>query len=120
MAVRVTIPQQQRQGVYQSPSYRVLDGTQKLLLRLQIPAADYENPANTVTLRFYWLDPATQTWRQIGSALWSGGRYVDEDGVVDPDVIMEVGVSAYIAQEIRAEIEVPNRMRIGGTVETIP
>lgn len=119
--VLVNVPQAQRDaGVYTTPSTVIDEAATQLLVRLQIPTADYEDTQNTVVLRLYVMEPTTGSWRYVGGSRWQGGRYIDDDGIVNPPVTLSIGLGPVRGKEVRAEFEVLRRMRLGGTIETIP
>lgn len=115
-----TIATQQRDGVVTSPSYTVpADATGGLRLRLNIPTSDYENVANSCTLTLYRLEGGV--WRVSGRTTWQGGHvdFFDEDTgliVVNPAPFVGTELTSVRGMDIRAELEVPTRMRIGASV----
>jgi hypothetical protein len=118
MAIIATVPQARRQGTFTTTSGRLsatLGG--EILIKPTINANDFRMVTASITVRFYWLDPATQTWRTLGGGTWQGGGDPN-----DPDHQPEFSVTIgdhIKGQEIRAEIEIPVSIRAGCTVETL-
>ena len=118
VTVVASLPQQQRQGSFQTSTYTVpADATGDLRIRMSINAADYENTANTMQFRIYVL--FDQVWRVYVSRGWSGGRIDDPEFGVNPDPFISTSLNLIRGRQIRGEIDLPNRMRVGCTVEVV-
>jgi hypothetical protein len=86
MAVLRNIPVQQRgPGVVVSPSVTVdVDATGYLRVIADIPATDYADTQNSMTLRLYQLHPTSQSWVVIAGTNWVGGDRTDRELGVNP------------------------------------
>lgn len=111
------IPIQQRQGTYQSGS-KVIDATVGPILRIElnISAADYVVPTNIVWVRLWRSPDEGATWIAHGGMRWTGGPYTNEAGEVNPMPWLQVGLDQIRGQLLRAEIDVPSRMRVGAVI----
>lgn len=114
----VTLATQQRQGTFQTTSYVVPPlAAGHVKIALDIPTSDYDNTANTVTYRLYWLDVLNGgIWRLYLGGSWVGGRVEDWELGTNPAPFIETNLEPLRGQTVRAEIEVPNRMRIGCSI----
>jgi hypothetical protein len=122
--VIVTLSEQQRNaGVYLTPSWTVpADAIGTLNIRAEIPTADYEEPTNRLVVRIYAL-LEDGTWRRIGGNDpdgWTGGRLIGLDGTINPPHEFGIGVHNYRGRQLRGEVEVFTRMRVGATLYTYP
>lgn len=114
-----TLPQQQRQGTYQTASYTVpADATGYVKIVMNINTADYENTANSLQFRIYWLD--VDTWKLYVGGGWVGGRVDDWELGVNPMPAVETNIEPLRGKQVRGEIDIPNRMRVGCTVDVRP
>lgn len=107
-----------REGTTTTSSYRVpvdLAGNE-VSIQLDINTADYEDPATRINMRLYRLIPGG-AWQYMGGAEFRGGRYVDEDGVVNPPPTVSPSLSVLKGYEVRAEVETATRIRLGAIVE---
>jgi hypothetical protein len=113
----LTISQSQRQGNFTSHSVTVPSGTDgACLLTPQIHAADFRNAALSFTYRIYRLEPSSGLWRMMVGSAWQGGGDPN-----DPDQLpaMDISASVLAGYEVRAELDVPERMRIGFAVDLV-
>ena len=118
MAVIATVPQARRQGTFQTTSGRLsasLGG--EILIKPTINANDFRMATASITCRFYWLDPVSQTWRYLGGGTWQGGGDPN-DSEHQPEFSITISDNIK-GQEIRGEIEIPVSIRVGCTVETL-
>ena len=122
-----TLPQQQRQGVFQTPSASVVSaGTlvpgarfAEITISPVIDAPDFVDPANSLALRIYRLDPATSAWTVVGSMTWFGRVGAD---ITNPDQYPLFSWSQpanWVTQDMRGEMDVPVRMRVGLRLEVL-
>lgn len=51
-----------------------------------ISPADYEDDTHWLTATIEWF--TGRTWQPLARAEWKGGRFIDEDGVVNPPVVL--------------------------------
>lgn len=86
---------------------------------LDIQAPVYEDPTTRLAIRLYRLIPATGLWQYAGGSTFNGGRYVDEDGIVNPPITFGGAASIFAGYTVRAEIETNARVRLGATVSTV-
>lgn len=121
--ILINVPISQRNpGVYETPSTVLAPTVQEVLFRIHIPTAEYEDSLNEVRIRVYYLDDVG-VWRSISGPIgvvWKGGRYVDEDGNINPPVTYSPGLDPLRGRAVKAEFEILRRMRVGATIETIP
>ena len=114
----VTLAQTQRQGTFISPSFNVPAGTTGVAqLVLNVAAGDFGNTANSATFAVYVFDQPTGTWRHSIGAGWRGGGDIN-----NPDqfpVALEFDLGGLAGRTIRAEISIPNRIRVGCTLNWI-
>lgn len=97
----------------------ITETADEIAISLDIQTAVYEDPATRLTIRLYRLEPATQQWRMMSAGTFSGGRYVDEDGNVNPPITMSTATSTFAGYEARVEVETNARVRLGATVYTL-
>lgn len=115
--VLVNVPITQRQGVFQSTSWDVpTNATGVIRMRIDIADADYVDTANSLKLRFYWLD-AQGVWRVSSTNNWQGGAVTDPELGVNPRPYTALRIEDYRGRSVKAEAEVPNRMRVGLTID---
>ena len=118
----LTVPTQQRQGIVPASAPFVVpnDAVGQIELIANITAADYEDPAHSLDMMVQVLDGAV--WRDLIGFHWNGGRYVDGDGNVNPAPKVSMSpAEAYRGASLRlADINIPDRMRVGATVQTVP
>lgn len=121
--VVINVPESQRQGVFQTPSWDIpANAVGMLTAQAVMSTSEYENTANSLRMRIYWMDLSTGTWKLVNEGTWSGGFKPPLDPEDPPNYPFQIGVNmaAYRGQTIRAEVEVPVRMRLGATVFTTP
>jgi hypothetical protein len=126
LTVIEAIPTAQRQGTFQSGSYsldvvpEVIDeqghAHRFVMLRLDIPTSDYEDAANSAWFRFFVSNDGGASWIAAGAAKWVGGRVVTGDGVLNPIPTMTPSLPAGAGWIVRAEADIPRRMRAGLTI----
>jgi hypothetical protein len=94
--------------------------TDRVSVRLNIPStAEYEDTRNSVVVTVYVLEDGV--WRLGPSASWSGGRFVDKRGVVNPPPTLRFPVNEpngwdMRGKPMRVEVEVQRQMGVGVTV----
>lgn len=120
--VRIDVPEQQRQGVFVSPSWTIPPESTigMLTIRATMPQADFDNPDTRLVLRIYALDPVLGTWRKVAGGEWAGGRPPLDPN--DPPALAEFAFNyaSYRGLEVRGELEVPVRMRVGFSLISTP
>lgn len=118
MAVQglVSLPTQQRQGSFQTGSYSIPVSTPngEILVTPVIDAGDFSDPLNSVWIRLYWLDGAL--WRYFTGVEWRGGGNPNDP---EQQPTMGVNVADVRGKQVRAEIDIPRRMRCGVTVTLV-
>lgn len=123
----VVIDQTQRQGTFQSGSIIVPTVTADQVVRIQlnIGAADYVDTTKYVWYRLFRSSDDGATWVSHGGARWTGGAYTNEQGEVNPMPWLQVPAyfindqgqaQVLTGQLLRAEVDVPFRMRVGATI----
>lgn len=118
--VVIDTPIQQRQGVLVTPSWTVpANAVGELDIQANIQAADYEVPEHSLIMRIYRLD-GEGVWRAVVAGEWHGGPAVDFDGNPNPAPYLGLSLEALRGQQIRGEAEIPVRMRVGFTLQTVP
>lgn len=119
MATLVTLQQQQRQGSFQTGSHVVpADARGTLIVRPQIDAGDFTDTSKTVWMRLYRFDAPSQVWVQVVSARW----FAQADGNhsnPDEHPSLSTAIEPLRGQQIRGEVDIPSRMRVGCIVELI-
>lgn len=115
----VTLNTVQRQGVFQTGSIVVplVLPYEQVRITAQIPTADYEDVANSLRLSIYRFDTLSSTWKLVAGASWSGGRLDHPDLGLNPLPHFRFDVDDLLGQQIRGELDVPVRMRVGCIVE---
>lgn len=115
----------QRQGVIQTGSALIpTDATGYLRILADIPDSDYLNTDNKLWLRIYRFDVSTQTWKFVAghtpSEPWVGGPTNDPELGENWRPYAIFNAANFRGQQLRAELDVPTRMRIGVVVDIGP
>lgn len=111
--VLVTLVQQQRQGSFQTGSHVFpLATVGRLIVTPLVDPADKIDPTKSFFIRIYRLE--NQIWVENGSALVGGTPAPEPDWGV-----LEVSATDLAGKAVRAEIDIPVRMKIGCTVELV-
>lgn len=114
------LPQQQRQGVFQTPSWDVpADAAGTLQITAQINTADYDDPLNSLRMTIYRLDASQGVWRLVVGGTWVGGHVEDPELGTNPQPSIGTNLEHLRGQTIRGEADIPLRMRIGFRVESV-
>lgn len=117
--ILVTLNQSQRQGSFQTGSHVVpADATGSLVVRPQIDAGDFVDPAKSIWMRLYRFDGPTQTWVQVVGARWFGTPGANHSNP-DEHPLLATNIEQLRGQQIRGEVDIPVRMRVGCVVELI-
>jgi hypothetical protein len=119
--------QAQREGVILTPSVDIPTNLPRGEIQaiLDMPVAAYEDPTNRIFADLYQSDLTLPGgWRLRASNRpggWLGGRFVDEDGIVNPPpILFALSVSdAERGKTFRIEFDVAKRMRVGLTVNLL-
>lgn len=127
MAILHSFPQQQRDGVILTPSVDIPVNLPRgeIQVILNMPTVAYEDTTNRIFADLYQSDLTMPGgWRLRASnrpSGWLGGRYVDDDGVVNPPpVLFSLTVSDHErGKTFRAEFDISKRMRVGLTVNLL-
>lgn len=126
MAIIATIPQQQRQGVIDTPTFRLANLSGEVHVLGNIHPVDYENTAARLFADLYQEDPSVPGgWRLRATNRpdgWIGGRFVDpETGAVNPapELFSLTVTEKERDTNFRAEFNVPVRIRAGLIVQTL-
>lgn len=111
-----------RQGANMSPTVRVpvdVAAGELQFVLFGLSTADYENPLTRIAVRVYKFDTSLiGNWRHMGGATWQGGRYVDEDGNVNPDPVFSLGgAGGYANKDIRCELDIQRRVTVGCRIQ---
>jgi len=120
--VLINIPVQTRQpGVISSPTVDIpADASGIVRIIADIPPADYADTANAFWIRLYQLDPSLQTWREVTSIHWEGGNRTDPELGVNPMPYSSLDIAAYKGRQMRVELDLQTRMRVGGQIDLGP
>ena len=120
-SMEVVIPQQQRQGAFQSGSKLIDDSVPGniLIIQADINLSDYVDPLNSLWIRLYRSVDNGATWLPSGGGRWRGGPFTDSDGNVNPMPSFSTWIPNYRGMLIRAELDIPRRMRVGATIFTV-
>jgi hypothetical protein len=86
-----------------------------LVFRLDLPTASYEDTTNRVGMMAYVYDVEAAVWRFYSGAGWTGGRFIRQDGTVNPPPMLFLDQDELRGRTVRVELEVPQRMRVGLT-----
>jgi len=86
-------------------------------IQYNIPTSDYENVANGFTTKFF-VEIGGQ-WLRMATTVWPGGRYVDEDGIVNPAPTTTIQAYEVAGRRVRTETTVARRMRLGASVQHV-
>lgn len=111
-----------RQGVYLSPD--VIIGPSLITAQFAfdgMPAADYENPLNSMTAIVECSVDGVTGWQEAAGFTWHGtnGPFTDpKTGVVDPTNAVTFDVRRLVGLHCRANLTVPRAMTVGLTVTT--
>jgi hypothetical protein len=122
MTILISAPAQQRgPGVIITPSIDIASDAVGVMRIIAIIATnDYIDTANSFWLRIYQMDPAIQVWREMAGIKWNGGAVDDPELGINPMPYSAFEVTPYRGRSLRAELDIPIRMRVGAQVELTP
>lgn len=120
MAEYLVLNAQNRQGTFTSSSIVMPDGVTLIqaeaIVELQ---AEYEDPANAINFAVFQSFNNGATWQHRVGVNWKGGRQVLPNGTVNPNPGFRMQLQPEdIGTRWRAEVDIPNRMRVGARVLT--
>ena len=118
MAVLMTAPQNNRQGVYEWSTDRAMTaadfGTDThLRISLTLLASDLVDPQTNIWFRLKRSANGNEPWLPV-----VGGHFIGAPGLVDaPSVMLARDVA--VGQFLRGELDILNRVRVGAVVEAV-
>jgi hypothetical protein len=111
-----------RQGVFLSPDVVIGAGVVTATFSFDgIPAADYENPLNSMTAIVECSVDGVTGWQEAAGFTWHGtnGPFTDpKTGVVDPTNTVTFDVRRLVGLHCRANLTLPRAMTVGLSVTT--
>lgn len=117
--ILVSLPSQQRQGSFLTGTHVVTgDAAGTLCVHPVIEAADFADPTKSIFMRIYRFDVPSQTWIVVVAARWfgtPGANHSDRD----EHPVLAANIESLRGQQIRGEVDIPSRMRVGCTVELV-
>lgn len=114
----ITLARKQTQGVEQfsAPSPITAEmlsvGDERLLFTIDISNADKLDPAKSFWFHLYRSSDNGQTWQYAGGARSQGAP----DNDVTTPIGFHLAAAPFVGVRVRLELDVPNRMAIGGSV----
>lgn len=120
VTVVASLPQQQRQGSFQTGSYTVpVDAVGDLRIKLDIGTSDYDEPGHTLYYRIYLFDAPAGVWKLYLGGAWISGHVEDPELGTNPAPSVSTNMEQLRGRLVRGEIDLPTRMRVGATVEIV-
>lgn len=115
------LPRAQRLGVTQTGTIDIpSDAVGVLRFVVDLPTAQYEDPANALYYQLYRFDPTLGTWRFVAGGHWQGGRRTDPEQGLNPMPYLQMDLANFRGQQLRAEIDSTGSVRAGMKVDTGP
>ena len=120
VTVVASLPQQQRQGSFQTGSYTVpLDAVGDVRIRLNISTADYDKVGHKLYYRIYVFDSVSGIWKVYLGGAWISGHVEDPELGTNPAPSVSTNMEQLRGRLVRGEIDLPTRVRVGATVEVV-
>lgn len=105
-------------GIYTSTPQAIPAGVDAVRLYATLAGGEKASPGKSLWFHIEGSPDGGITWRHVIGGQYVTGPWVDEQGNVNPDPYVEIGVEGLT--HIRAQAILSNRINVGLDVETLP